>query len=116
MRRTCSVLQPPWRRHSCLLGRDSSRPRFEVVRSLNTAVLFLLAFLSGLVLHAADPLPTGEAILDKYLEVTGGKAAYEKKQTEIQSAVMEFVGKGVKANMTIYHAAPNKSYSVAEIE
>ena len=69
-----------------------------------------------LVLYAADPLPKGETILDKYIEVTGGKAAYEKKRSEISSAVMEFVGKGVKANMTMYHAAPNKSYSVVEIE
>ena len=69
-----------------------------------------------LVLYAADPLPKGETILDKYIEVTGGKAAYEKKRSEISSAVMEFVGKGVKANMTTYHAEPNKSYSVVEIE
>lgn len=69
-----------------------------------------------LVLNAADPLPKAEAILDKYIEVTGGKAAYEKKRTEVSSAVMEFVGKGVKANMTSYHAAPNKSYTVIEID
>jgi zinc protease len=75
-----------------------------------------LSFLVCLVLSAADPLPKGEAILDKYIEATGGKAAYEKKRTEISTAVMEFVGKGVKAKMTAYHAVPNKSYSVAEIE
>jgi len=75
-----------------------------------------LSLVACLVLYAADPLPKGEAILDKYIEVTGGKAAYEKKRSEISSAVMEFVGKGVKANMTIYHSEPNKSYSVVEIE
>jgi hypothetical protein len=68
------------------------------------------------ILAAADTLPTGEAILDKYIEVTGGKAAYEKKITEISTGVMEFTGKGVKAHITSYHAAPNKSYSVIEIE
>ena len=78
------------------------------------SIAFSLA--ACLSLYAADPLPTGEAILDKYIEVTGGKAAYEKKRTEISSAVMEFVGKGVKMNMTMYHAEPNKSYSVVEIE
>jgi hypothetical protein len=75
-----------------------------------------LTFVACLVLSAADPLPKGETILDKYIEVTGGKAAYEKKRTEISSAEMEFVGKGVKASMTIYHAEPNKSYSVVEID
>ena len=76
----------------------------------------LLLVVACRVLCAADTLPTGEAILDKYLEVTGGKAAYEKKHTEISSAVMEFTGKGVKANMTVYHAEPNNSYTVVEIE
>ena len=75
-----------------------------------------LIFAAGLVLRAADPLPTGEAILDKYIAVTGGKAAYEKIRTQITSAVMDFTGKGVKANMTMYHAEPVKSYSVVEIE
>jgi hypothetical protein len=77
-------------------------------------VLFPLA--AALVLCAADPLPTGEAILEKYIAVTGGKAAYEKTRTQVSSAVMEFIGKGVKANMTMYHAEPNKSYLVTEIE
>jgi len=71
---------------------------------------------AGFVLHAADPLPTGEAILDKYIAVTGGKAQYEKVRTQISNAVMEFTGKGVKANMTMYHAEPAKSYTVVEIE
>jgi hypothetical protein len=68
------------------------------------------------ILSAADALPTGDAILDKYIEVTGGKAAYEKKLTEVSTGVMEFTGKGVKAHMTTYQAAPNKSYMVVEID
>ncbi len=67
-------------------------------------------------LCAADALPTGEAVLDKYIEVTGGKAAYEKKTSEISSGVMEFIGKGVKAKITSYQAAPNKSYTAVEID
>src|SRR5215471_2497582 len=67
-------------------------------------------------LFAADTLPTGAAILDKYIEVTGGKAAYEKRQTEVTTGVMEFTGKGGRAHITSYHAAPHKSYSVVEIE
>jgi hypothetical protein len=78
------------------------------------SILFLLA--SGFALHAADPLPSGEAILDKYIEVTGGKAAYEKVHNQISNAVMEFTGKGVKANVTMYHAEPSKSYTVIDIE
>ena len=36
---------------------------------------FVLLPLAAFVLSAADPLPTGEAILEKYIAVTGGKAA-----------------------------------------
>lgn len=75
-----------------------------------------LTLLAVRALCAADALPTGEAVVDKYIEVTGGKAAYEKKRTEITTGVMEFIGKGVKANITNYTAAPNKSYSVVLIE
>src|SRR5437763_8235070 len=78
------------------------------------SVVFSLA--AGLFLYAADPLPKGEAILDKYIEVTGGKAAYEKRHTEVSTAVMEFIGKGVKMKMTSYHAEPDNSYVVVEIE
>lgn len=80
------------------------------------ALPLVLSLLACRALFAADALPTGEAILDKYIEVTGGKAAYEKKRTEVATGVMEFTGKGVKANITTYSAAPNKSYSVIQIE
>ena len=83
---------------------------------IRTHSIVLSSFAACLVLGAADPLPKAEAILDKYIEVTGGKAAYEKKRTEVSTAVMEFIGKGVKANMTSYHAEPNRSYLVVEIE
>src|SRR5205809_48530 len=35
-------------------------------------------------LPAADDLPKAETILDKYIEVTGGKAAYEKRHTGVE--------------------------------
>jgi hypothetical protein len=76
----------------------------------------VLSLLACRILSAADALPTGEAILDKYIEVTGGKAAYEKKTTEVTTGVFEFTGKGVKAHITSYQAAPNKSYTAIEID
>ncbi len=76
----------------------------------------VLSLLACRILSAADALPTGEAILDKYIEVTGGKAAYEKKISEVSTGVMEFTGKGVKARISGYQAAPNKSYTLVEIE
>ena len=83
---------------------------------MKRSLIVLLPLSAAFVLCAADPVPTGESILEKYVAVTGGKPAYEKMRTQITTAVMEFIGKGVKANMTMYHSAGNKSYMVTEIQ
>ena len=78
-----------------------------------------LAIGSALVLtvalaRAADDLPKADTILDKYVEATGGKAAYQKHHSEIHVATMEIPSAGLKAKMTSYHVEPNKSYSEVE--
>jgi hypothetical protein len=65
---------------------------------------------------AADDLPKAETILDKYIEVTGGKAAYEKNHTEISTGSMEFVGKGIKGSVSSFRAEPDKSYTEIDIQ
>src|SRR5690242_1955488 len=64
---------------------------------------------------AADDLPKADTILDKYIEATGGKAAYEKNHTEVSTGSMEFVGKGIKGAISSYRAEPNKSYTEIDI-
>jgi len=66
-------------------------------------------------LLAADELPKGDAIVDKYVEVTGGKAAYDKIHTMVTTGTMTFAAMGLKANVTTYHAEPNKTYTEIEI-
>src|ERR1043166_7944689 len=75
------------------------------------AVLF-----SASVLPAADTLPKAETILDKFIEVTGGKAAYEKRHTEVSTGSMEIVGKGIKGTLTSYRSEPDKSYTEIDIQ
>src|ERR1051325_8581428 len=65
---------------------------------------------------AAEDLPKAETILDKYIEVTGGKAAYEKNHSEMSTGTMEFVGKGIKGTVSSYRAAPDKLYTEVNIE
>jgi hypothetical protein len=72
------------------------------------AVLLLAA-----TAFAADDIKP-EAILDKYVEVTGGRAAYEKIQTEIVSGTLEITNIGLSGTMTIYQAAPDKAYTAIE--
>ena len=52
-------------------------------------------------------LPKGEELLDKYIEVTGGKAAYEKFKNRLTKGTVEIAGLGVKGSVTIAQAAPS---------
>ena len=63
-----------------------------------------------------EPLPKAEEILDKFVEATGGKAAYEKVHNEKLTGTFELVGKGIKGTITSYRAEPNKSSTSVELE
>ena len=65
-----------------------------------------ILFAFGLI--AADELPKADAILDKYIEVTGGKAAYGKVKTDITTGEMTLGAMGIKGKMTMYSQAPDK--------
>jgi outer membrane lipoprotein-sorting protein len=64
---------------------------------------------------AADDLPKGDAILDKYVEATGGKAAYSKLHSQVVTGTTEFKAMGMKGKMTVYTAEPDKHYSEMEL-
>jgi len=63
-----------------------------------------------------EELPKAEDILDQYVKATGGKEAYQKTHNRVVKATMEIVGMGIKAPLTEYSAAPNKSYVIMESE
>jgi hypothetical protein len=73
-----------------------------------------LAF-AGILASAAD-LPKGETLLDKYVEVTGGKAAYAKIHSDKTTGTMEFKAMGLKGKVTTYAAEPDKKYSEVVLE
>ena len=79
---------------------------------------FALALLlsSVPVFCADDALPKAETILDRSVEVTGGKAAFEKRHNEVMHGSMEFSGRGIKGTMTVYQAEPDKNLAIIEIE
>lgn len=70
-------------------------------RSLTLGILFAAA------LCAADDLPKAETILDKYVEATGGKAAYAKVKSDITNGTMTLGAMGVTGKVTIYSVAPD---------
>lgn len=60
-------------------------------------------------------LPPAEVILDRYLEATGMKAVGAQIHNRVSRGTLELGGLGLKGSITIYAAAPNKTYSVAEL-
>lgn len=72
------------------------------------APAFLLLAATG---FAADEIKP-EAILDKYIEVTGGRAAYEKIKTETAIGTVEVMG--MSGTMTSYRSASGQSYSLVD--
>ena len=67
------------------------------------------------LLVSAQALPSADAILDRYVEVTGGKAAYQKLTSEVLEGTIAFPEQGISGKLTRYSAAPDKEYSVVEL-
>jgi hypothetical protein len=89
----------------------------EAEKAMNRRfLLVLLAGAAAITGFAADPLPSAESILDRYVQVTGGKQAYQKRKTEIAHGTVEFASLGIKGAMTRYAAEPDKYYDTVEIE
>ena len=86
---------------------------------MNRRVLILLLAAVGAGITSvcgADPLPSAESVLDRYVQVTGGRQAYEKRKTEISHGTLEYTGLGIKGSVTRYAAEPDKYYAALDIE
>jgi hypothetical protein len=57
--------------------------------------------------NRADDLPKADALLDKYVEALGGKAAFGRIHSEISNGSMEFPAMGLKAKVITYNTEPN---------
>ncbi|HEY2845053.1 MAG TPA: hypothetical protein VGJ09_15430 [Bryobacteraceae bacterium] len=79
-------------------------------------VLIVALAASAAAAFAADPLPSAESVLDRYVQVTGGKQAYAKRKTEIAHGTLEYTSLGIKGSITRYAAEPDKYYAALEIE
>lgn len=88
--------------------------------ALSGLVMNGMAAFAGQQAEAAAPktdaLPKAETILDRYIEVTGGKAAYEKRTSEVSTGTFEISAAGIKGSITIYSAPPDKSYRAIDLE
>ncbi|HEY3743674.1 MAG TPA: hypothetical protein VGL53_27705 [Bryobacteraceae bacterium] len=64
----------------------------------------------------AAELPKAETLLDHYVEVTGGRAAYEKRTTEYMSGSIELPASGVKGKVEMWGATPDSRVEMMDIE
>jgi hypothetical protein len=77
-----------------------------------TLAVFAVALAGPLL--AAD-LPTPDSILDRFVEVTGGKTAYAARKTEAVTGTVEFKAMGLKGTMVTYYADPGKYYMAMDL-
>lgn len=63
-----------------------------------------------------EALPKADTVLDRYVEVTGGKAAYEKRRNMVETGTLEMKAQGLKGTITRYTADPAEEYSIIDID
>ena len=72
------------------------------------------SFVIFALLLAPEELPKGEAILARYVEATGGRAAYQRVHGSISKGTMTLTAQNVKGTMTIYESEPAKQVTIVE--
>ncbi len=83
-----------------------------------TLTHLLAGLLLAFGLQAADtPLPSVDAILQKWIDASGGRAALEKIRSRVAKGTLELVSMGVtNISFELKSKAPNKQVSKAEVE
>jgi hypothetical protein len=74
----------------------------------------MMPLLAALLL-LAQSLPTGEAVIAKYIDVTGGQAAYDKVHSTISTGTVSMPAQGISGKVTMYEADPDKNYTAVDI-
>jgi hypothetical protein len=72
---------------------------------------------SSLLTRGAEPAgtPTVQAILDRYVDAAGGRAALEKLKTRVMKGTMEATTMGVSGGMEVRSKIPNKQVSSVDL-
>jgi hypothetical protein len=66
--------------------------------------------------EVASKLPTAEAILDRYIEVTGGRTAYKSIHNILSRGTFQLVGMPSLGKYTAYEAEPNKTRTIFDFD
>jgi hypothetical protein len=63
-----------------------------------------------------EKLPTGEEIILRAIEASGGMEALAKIKNRVAEGTMEIKGLGIKGKLTVCQARPNKTYTKVQID
>jgi hypothetical protein len=77
--------------------------------------LALLVLAGCAVLPGQEVLPPAAAVLDRYVEVTGGRTAYEKHHNQSAKGTLSLPAQGISGAMTLSEAEPAKALMRVEI-
>lgn len=88
----------------------------SVKRLLVIGALLLCGVAVGSEAATDEKLPTGEEVLDRAIEASGGKEVIAKIQNRVVEGTMEIKGLGIKGTLVAYQAKPDKTYTKIEIE
>lgn len=92
-------------------GPRSPRVLTHCARALCLIVAFVTPFGLG---ASSEDLPKAEVILERYIEATGGRPAYEKLENRVVKGTVEYVTLGATAEMTRYEAKPDKAHTIIQ--
>ena len=77
--------------------------------------IFILLAVGAAFAQDKTATPTAEQLIEKFIQVTGGKAAYEKQTSRVMKGNLEAPAMGVSGPIELYEKAPNKNYSTVDI-
>jgi hypothetical protein len=63
----------------------------------------------------AKDLPSARAVIDRYVEVAGGKEAFQKHTSVLIKGKTEVTGKDIGGSMTLATAKPNKMFLLVDL-
>ncbi|MEO5925637.1 MAG: DUF620 domain-containing protein [Bryobacteraceae bacterium] len=79
-----------------------------------TRRLAIVVMLASVSAFGAE-LPSAESLLDRFVQVSGGKQAFASRKSEIARGTVEMAAMGVKGSLVRYSAAPGQSLLEMEI-
>jgi hypothetical protein len=81
------------------------------------AILLALSAMIIVSVHgqaAAEKMPSGAEVLDRFVEASGGLNAYDAIKSRKSITSLDIPAQGMKFSVTIWSARPNRAYSVIE--